>query len=193
MVTPSKLLDYPIDDVLFVFALESEAGSLFDAFNVVYTGIGKVNAAYQLTKALHNFKPKLIVNLGTAGSDTFKKYEVVNCMNFVQRDMDVRGLGFDLYKTPLSTEEIVLNHGVKYDCLSVGICGTGDSFDTALDSKIYNVVDMEAYALALIAKKENIPFLCLKFISDGADDEAGESWTENVVHAGEAFYATLFK
>ena len=192
MGAPSHILNFPIDDVLFVFALESEAGSLFKDFNVVFTGIGKVNAAYHLTKAIAKFNPKLIVNLGTAGSNAFKRYEVVTCTSFVQRDMDVRGLGFDLYKTPLSTEEVVLNYGLNYENLLVGVCGTGDSFDTTLDSKIYNVVDMEAYALALIAKSENIPFVCLKFISDGADDDAAESWTENVVHAGEAFYSTLF-
>lgn len=192
MNTPSSLLNYPINDVLFVIALESEAGRYFDNFNVVFTGIGKVNAAYNLTKAITTFKPKLIVNLGTAGSKRFRKYEVINCSNFVQRDMDVRGLGFKLYETPLSNEEVVLNYGLSFPNLNIGICGTGDSFDTTLDSKIYDVVDMEAYALALISKNEGIDFLSLKFISDGADHEAAESWTTNVIHAGEAFYNVLF-
>ena len=45
---------------------------------------------------------------------------------------------------------------------------------------MYNVLDMEAYALALIAKREQIPFLCLKYISDGANDDAVEDWTQEV-------------
>jgi adenosylhomocysteine nucleosidase len=69
---------------------------------VVFTGIGKVNAAYELTKAIQQQKPSLIINLGTAGSNYFAKGEVICCTRFVQRDMDVRGLGFKLYETPLS-------------------------------------------------------------------------------------------
>ena len=46
---------------------------------------------------------------------------------------------------------------------------------------------MEAYAMALIAKQEQIPFLCLKYISDGADGAAAEDWTIQVHNAAIAF------
>nr|WP_317630592.1 nucleosidase [uncultured Flavobacterium sp.] len=186
------LLDYDMNKVLFVFALESEAGAFFKDKNVVFTGVGKVNASYHVTKAIAKFNPELIVNLGTAGSGYFKRYEVVNCTEFVQRDMDVCGLGFEMYETPYSKTPIVLQHGLIFNGVNRGICGTGDSFETNLTDKIYNLVDMEAYALASIAHAENIDFLCLKFISDGADDEAATSWTENVRQAPEAFYNLLF-
>ena len=39
---------------------------------------------------------------------------------------------------------------------------------------------MEAYTLAYVAMKEQIPFLCLKYISDGADQSAGEDWLQAV-------------
>jgi adenosylhomocysteine nucleosidase len=78
------------------------------------------------------------------------------------------------------------------DGLKVGICGTGDSFEMGHSETIYNVVDMEAYSLALIAMKENIPFLCLKYISDGADDNAAEDWTEQV-HKAAVTYGKLLK
>ena len=57
---------------------------------------------------------------------------------------------------------------------------------------IYNVVDMESYALAVIAMKENIPFLCLKYISDGADGSAADDWNELVHKAAVAFRELLF-
>lgn len=50
---------------------------------------------------------------------------------------------------------------------------------------------MEAYALALIAKKENIPFLCLKYISDGANGDAADDWTIHVHNAAAAYSAIL--
>lgn len=178
-------------NVLFVFALEAEAATLFEGYNTLITGIGKVNAAYELTKAIQMQKPAMIVNLGSAGSDTFLKGEVVCCSSFVQRDMDVRGLGFELFETPLSGLPVVLQYGQTLQGLKTGICGTGDSFEMQHLSDLYNVVDMEAYALAMIAQKENIPFLCLKYISDGANDEAADDWNVQVHLAAAAFAGIL--
>ncbi|MEP6594919.1 MAG: hypothetical protein ABJA71_03185 [Ginsengibacter sp.] len=61
--------------------------------------------------------------------------------------------------------------------LSQGICGSGDTFEMNRFCNDYKVIDMEAYALALISLKENIPFLCLKYISDGADGLAADDWS----------------
>lgn len=187
MITINSHLHYPLPDSLFLFALESEAGDHFNDHNKLITGIGKVAATYELTKAIHTQKPKLIVNLGSAGSNFFKRGTVVCCTQFIQRDMDVRPLGFELYETPLSGIPPVLKYGLTMDGLPEGICGTGDHFDTNHTTTAYNLVDMEAYALALVAMQENIPFLCLKYISDGADGSAAEDWTVQVHRAAEAF------
>lgn len=179
------------DNILFVFALESEAAEVFGNCNLLFTGIGKINAAYHLTRGISMQKPKLIVNLGSAGSCEFKRGEVVCCTQFVQRDMDVTGLGFRKYETPLSGQEPVLHYGLKLQGLPEGICGTGDSFEMAHACSDYNVLDMEAYTLAWVAMKENIPFLCLKYISDGADGMAAEDWTQQVHHAAFALKKVL--
>jgi adenosylhomocysteine nucleosidase len=42
----------------------------------------------------------------------------------------------------------------------------------------YNVIDMEVFALAKVAEQEKIDFLCLKYISDGADGNAADDWTQ---------------
>ncbi|MBP7556364.1 MAG: hypothetical protein KA821_08875 [Chitinophagaceae bacterium] len=178
---------YLFNDSLFLFALESEAGDHFNDHHKLITGIGKVAATYALTKAIHTQRPKLIVNLGSAGSNFFKRGTVVCCTRFIQRDMDVRPLGFELYETPLSGIPPVLQYGLTMHGLPEGICGTGDHFDTNHTTTAYNLVDMEAYALALVAMQENIPFLCLKYISDGADGSAAEDWTVQVHRAAEAF------
>lgn len=183
--------NFPIEDILFTFALTAEAAEVFDGCNTLITGIGKVNAAYELTKAIQLKRPALIINLGSAGSNAFKKGTVVCCRQFVQRDMDVRGLGFTQYETPLSGLPVVLEYGWNMDDLPSGICGSGDSFEMGHQATIYDVVDMEAYALAMIAMKEGIPLLCLKYISDGADDQAAEDWNVQVHHAALAFQRVL--
>ena len=180
------------DSTLFVFALDSEAAGEFDDVNKVIVGVGKVNAAYELTKAICYHKPNLIINLGSAGSNTFKRGEVVCCTKFLQRDMDVRGLGFEQYQIPFSDIPPVVNYGIKIKGLPEGICGTGDSFETNHFSSDYNVIDMEAYSFAFVAMIEQIPFLCLKYISDGADGMAAEDWNGQVHNAAVAFKKILF-
>lgn len=95
----------------------------------------------------------------------------------------LRGGGFQLDETPL------LKFGLQIETLPQGICGTGDSFEMNHTAHIYNVVDMEACPLAFITQKENIPFLCLKYISDGA---AADDWNELVHKAAAAFCTFLF-
>lgn len=180
------------NNAVFVFALDIEAAGEFESVNKVITGSGKVNAAYELTRAIHQHRPKLIVNLGSAGSNQFKRGEVVCCTQFLQRDMDAEGLGFKPYETPFSGMDPVLNYGIKIEGLPEGICGTGDSFEINHLASDYNVIDMEAYSFAYVAMKERIPFLCLKYISDGADGTAAEDWMVQVHHAATAFKNILF-
>ncbi|MCY0978467.1 nucleosidase [Chryseobacterium wangxinyae] len=184
---------FTVEDTLFVFALDSEAGKVFDHTYKITTGIGKVNAAIELTKAILKNKPKLIVNLGSAGGIGFHKGGIICCTQFIQRDMDARGLGFKKFETPLSNIPIILENGLKMDNLPEGICGSGDSFEMNHINTEYNVIDMEAYPLALIARRENIPFLCLKYISDDAGSNAADDWSVQVHLASEAFKKILFK
>jgi adenosylhomocysteine nucleosidase len=86
----------------------------------------------------------------------------------------------------------LLEYGLKKHDLPEGICGSGDSFEMNHSEKDYNIVDMEAYPLALIAMKEKIPFLCLKYISDDAGSDAADDWTVQVHRASEAFNRILF-
>lgn len=178
-------------DPLFVFALEYEATELFEPENPLFVGIGKVNAAYRLTSKIARQKPGIIINLGSAGSNKFKRGAVVCCNSFIQRDMDVTPLGFSKYETPLSGQAPLLQYGLTAPGLPLGICGTGDSFETGHQTDDYDVIDMEAYPLAWIAREENIPFLCLKYISDGADGQAADEWQKTVHQAAEVLRRSI--
>lgn len=182
-----------LEGAVFVFALDIEAAGEFAGVNKVISGSGKVAAAYELTKAIYQHRPKLVVNLGSAGSNRFKRGEVICCTRFLQRDMDATGLGFKPYETPFSGMDPVLPYGIKLEGLPEGTCGTGDSFEMNHLSADYDVVDMEAYSFAYVAMKEGIPFLCLKYISDGADGTAAEDWMVQVHHAATAFRDILFR
>lgn len=166
------------NDSLIVFAMKEESQDVFDGYDLLHCGIGKVNAAYNLTRQIERQRPSLVINMGTAGSRIHKAGSIVNPTQFIQRDMDVTFLGFEKFQTPFSTDPIILTNGLKAKGFESGVCGTGDNFDSSEAAADFDVVDMEAYALALICSRENIPFFCLKYVSDGANDDAGGDWNE---------------
>ena len=68
-----------------------------------------------------------------------------------------------------------------------GICGSGDSFVTGELAIPCDVLEMEAYALAKVCIREAIPFAAIKYITDGADENAAMDWPERLRHAAESF------
>jgi len=186
---------------LVVIALELEGQGLFEKeqVSVLYTGLGKVNAALSLARRLSTLRaqgalPNLVVNFGTAGSRVFATGSVIACRKFVQRDMDVTGLGFALGETPFETLPATLSLPAVFADLPEGVCGTGDRFETGAAGLPCDVIDMEAYALAKACLAEDIPFACAKYISDGADHTAADDWQASLPKAAAAFlelYRTL--
>ena len=53
---------------IFVAALKEETPNLDYFF---HTGVGKINASYNLIKLINKFNPKEVINYGTAGSLKF--------------------------------------------------------------------------------------------------------------------------
>lgn len=180
-----------LENPLFVFAMKEESRDAFSDYNVLHTGIGKVNASYALSKTIQAERPSIIINMGTAGSRKHDSGSIINCTRFIQRDMDVSVLGFEKWQTPFSDDPVVIEYGHAVNDLTQGTCGTGDSFDASEFAAKFDVVDMEAYALALICQRENIPFLCLKYISDGADDAAVTDWNAALDQAAKALRKTF--
>ena len=183
--------------MLFVLALQGEdpQSSLHPfAEQTLITGVGKVNAAIALTRALTQraaavqtpVDDLLVVNLGSAGSHTFAPGTTVCARRFFERDMDARTLGFALGQTPFE-EHVFLEAAVTVAGLPSGTCCTGDSFvSDAQATSRYDIIDMEAYALAKVCAEFGVPFASIKFITDGADEGAGEAWQGSVHRSAQA-------
>ena len=169
-------------DKLFLAAIKEETIGL-EYFN--HTGVGKINASYNTLKLINIHKPKLIINYGTAGAINTKLNGIVECTKFYQRDMDVRGLDFELGETPFDKIKEIITSKDGYSC------GTGDSFvNKKIDIKV-DVVDMEAYAIAKVCKLENIEFKCFKYITDKADINAENDWNKNLAKGASAFASLI--
>lgn len=158
---------------VILVALEDEfAASRAGGLPVVYTGVGKVNAALAAARALAG-GAGLIINYGSAGAVTPELAGLIECGGAVQRDMDLRPLGTPLGETygdaPPHAE--IWGDGP--------VVGTGDSFADGPPELACDLVDMEAYAIAKACRLAGAKFMCLKYISDAADEAAAADWEAN--------------
>lgn len=184
---------------LVVMALPNESEGLIEALGleVIYTGLGKINAAHGLTRAIYAARAleapiPYVLNLGSAGSHDFPRGALVEADRFVQRDMDLTGLGFALGATPFESVPAMLETKRRFAHLPSAICATGDSFLQGPSPIACGLVDMEAHAYAKVCALEGVAFACVKYVTDGADDASHTDWQERVTDAPHAF-ATLLQ
>lgn len=179
---------------LLVMALPLESQGVFEraGLPVLYTGVGKVNAAYALTRRLAEYRHAAVplpqvINFGTAGSRRHPTGTTLECHAFIQRDMDVTGLGVPLGVTPFEEIPARLEFPAMFAHVPRGVCGSGDSFVMTEAAMECDVVDMEGYALAKVCWLERAQFTSVKFVTDGADHAAAGDWQSNLQHAADRF------
>ena len=168
-----------MSNILIVSALHKEIPNRWEDglenHSILYTGVGKVNATYNLTKVLMDDYDEynLVINYGTAASKVHKG--LVDCTSFIQRDMNAEPLGFKKGETPFDNEPSMIDFSHIKNPIGKNLtCYTGDSFVT--DIQYMDVVDMEAYALAKTCRNLEIDFVSYKYISD---DGNADDWEKN--------------
>ncbi|WP_018235144.1 5'-methylthioadenosine/S-adenosylhomocysteine nucleosidase [Ensifer sp. BR816] len=174
-------------NILYVMAVDPEYGPcLRDRIRPLMTGVGPVEAAVGLTRALCELKasgrlPDLLVSLGSAGSSTLEQTEIYQATSVGYRDMDASPLGFEKGATPfLDLPAVVkLPHrvpGVKEARLSTGAnIVSGKAYDD-IDA---DMVEMETYAILRACQAFGVPLIGLRGISDGkAELKHVDDWTE---------------
>jgi adenosylhomocysteine nucleosidase len=156
--------------ILFV-ALENEfpAELAPKGVKVVYTGVGKINAAMKVTEELYEYHPSdtIVINFGSAGS-TLPKLQMYKCSKFTQADMDAEPFA-PKTETPFDPngKQIVFRQN-GYECY------TQDRFET--NPKEGFIYDMEAYSIAKVCRHFGFDFHCYKFVSD---DGNVDDWETN--------------
>jgi adenosylhomocysteine nucleosidase len=180
--------------LLIVMALREESQGEFERAGVpvLFTGVGKVNAAHALTRRLVEIRAAggempHVVNFGTAGSNVHPTGTLLCCRAFEQRDMDVTALGFARGVTPYDDSPAVIEHVVAIEGLTRGVCSSADSFETGGHTVAADVMDMEAYALAKVCWLEGARFSSVKYVTDGADHAAAADWRANMGRAAVEF------
>lgn len=169
---------------IIVAALEMETPELDQFAPVIHTGVGKLNAAIRLFEAILFYKPDRVINYGTAGTVSGKT-GLLKVDTFIQRDMDVRGLGVPRGVTPFMEERLPEAKGI--------VLASGDSFVTdaelhldGLDIAV-DLIDMEGFALHKVCQHHHTKFDCYKYVTDSTDADASDDWRENVALGAKVF------
>jgi adenosylhomocysteine nucleosidase len=173
-----------MNDIVLI-AIREEAPDLGHMMNLFYTGVGKVNAAMTAGEVIAKYRPQRIINFGTAGGITVGP-GLHECTQFVQRDMSCEALGCTPGQTPFETAVHIGN-------TSGLTCSTGDNF--VINPQLHipaDLVDMEAYAIAKACEKYGVEFVCWKYISDQANQNAHSDWQQQVAQ-GQSHYVNKLK
>ena len=159
----------------------------------VVCGVGKVNAATCTQLLISEFAVGRIINIGIAGglAPGIVPGDVVIADSLVQHDMDLQALGLppgqlfrlDTFDFPADPALLAIARqaaqNIRHHSVHVGRIVTGDQF-IACNDKIQWLTDtfdalaceMESAAIAQVCYLNALPFVCIRSISDNANQGA---------------------
>ena len=191
--SPLKCCEDLAMDLVIIVALQDELPNLkIDKCKLLFSGVGKVNAAQTTTEAILKFRPRKIVNLGTVGVLSEDKLGSILPVNeVIERDMIAEPL------SPRGKVPFEKSDNIFFSRQPGFRCATGDSFvtqpDPWLTSNKVDMVDMELFAIAKVCSIYNVPWFSLKFGTDIANAEAAKHWSGNLKEAQNALSTALLE
>jgi adenosylhomocysteine/aminodeoxyfutalosine nucleosidase len=179
---------------------------------IVYSKIGKVNAALTATTLIEKFGVRKVIFSGVAGAvnESLKVGDLVLATKLIQHDVDITAFGHPFGFIPESGDYVdadtELNGIAKKVAeemdlkLLQGIVATGDQFIADEKKKnwireTYNAdaLEMEGASVAYVCATFDVPFCVLRAISDAADMDAGFSFDEFLVSSAKESAQFVFK
>ncbi len=178
---------------LFVSATTEEAAHLPPGVPLVVTGIGTVNCAVNLCRAIERRRPNRLVNIGTAGALRDGLSGVFEITSVLQHDLSADLIAEMTGKPFPHRVDLAATTGLPTARLA-----TGDSFisDSGIRDSLAQraeLVDMEGYAVARAGQTYGIPVTLLKQVSDSADETAKLTWFDAVDRGARELAATVGK
>lgn len=177
---------------------------VFDLLNkpivLIYSGVGKVNAAITTHILINHFKVNLIINAGLCGSVSDK----VDIGTFIiprfisYYDVDATAFGYEINQIPHEEKQFeVKNEWVNNlqkwitsfgNKAIIDLIASGDSFINKENFNKFNIkegiaaIDMESCAIAQTCYKTNTDFCFIKLVSDYVYDSKSSSqqWDEAI-------------
>lgn len=168
--------------ILVTYAVDGELVDLqWEDVEFLYlkTGIGKVKSAHYITSIIENFKPDVVLNVGTAGSVKHSIGDIFCCTQFIDRDLKKVANTLKLGCT-MDTTLSLMEHQVAKKWPKGAVCNTGDGFITEADDIEGDVIDMEAYAQAFVCEQMDLPFISVKCVTDIVGKNSVADWASKL-------------
>ncbi|MBE6538847.1 MAG: 5'-methylthioadenosine/adenosylhomocysteine nucleosidase [Ruminococcaceae bacterium] len=198
------MLEAPISET--VSGVEYVSGKLFGSDVIIATcGIGKVFAAVCAQTMILRYAPDIIINTGVAGTLTgeLSVCDIAVSESVVQHDMDTSAIGDPVGL--ISGINIVNIPADEKLCSAVcdaaselgfkalkGTIASGDVFVADPHKKEYirsmfgaAACEMEGASIGQVCYVNSVPFVVIRAISDGGDDDAAMSYDRFVTIAAE--------
>lgn len=178
--------------ILIVYAVKDEFVPIeINNYEAKYliTGIGKANAAMQLTKEIMTNRYNLVLNIGTVGTINYNIGDILVCTQFIDRDLlPLVEFGVTAkINLPINDEINNLLTKWRISTDSLATCNTGDTFISDLTKPISgDIIDMESFALAMVCKELDIPFLSIKYVTDIVGKNSIQIWEAKLADARKA-------
>ena len=174
---------------------------------IVFSGIGKVNAAYACTLLCREFSPEFIVTTGLSGGlGRSSVLETVVATATCQHDSDTTALGDPIglvstvNKIYFPADEKLTDLFCRLTGAKKGVFACGDQFvaDKEKARKIVDnfdaiACDMESGAIGQVAYLAGVPYVAVRIISDGANEGAPISFSELTEKASILLYDAVKK
>jgi len=173
------LVTYAVNDEYIPIALKG-----YD-LKFVHTGIGKTKSAMNLTEAICIEKPYLVLNIGSAGTLLHAIGDIFVCRRFIDRDFQsvgLPGIEYEIDFEPVLSADKLTENWLS-DNQKPGTCNTGDSFVTQAENIDGDVVDMEAYAQAVVCRQFDLPFISVKYVTDIIGQNSVKHWQDKLSDA----------
>ncbi|MBR1712977.1 MAG: nucleosidase [Alloprevotella sp.] len=147
------------------------------------TGISKPYAAARLSRAIAEHHPDAVLNIGSAGTLCHSVGDIFVCRRFVDRD--IARQKFDSISPEVRSEATVPFPELPtitcgQHAQGIFTCNTGEDFVTAADHVDGDVIDMEAFAEALVCREFGIPFVAVKYVTDVVGQNSMQIWEERL-------------
>ena len=199
--TLENLHGYPV----LVYKMERDGRALTAKFCLC--GIGKVNAAAATAHLLAS-GCDVIFNTGLSGglgADATARGGLVIGERYVEHDFDLTPLDYPRYVKPgggslRANPQLFDLFRRLCPSAAVGTLACGDSFvadagkaRSLADDLGAVACDMESAACACACERANAPFLAIRQISDGADGDAVEAYTESNNRAEDTLLSLLLR
>lgn len=156
--------------VLLAASDKAELQGFDDAFLKLVTGVGAIQAAAAVSKAIAESKPDIVISVGSAGSlGTLSLGSSYSFGKVVSLDQDLTAYRLPLGATLGPRRETV--SAFTLDRSSSLVLASSCRFSDSRPSILADASDMEAYGVALAASLYSIPCLAVKVITDIAGEK----------------------